>query len=183
MGAAAARAECLVDACLRRARREHEAAHGDSAAASNRGHRAMSGYEARQGTAVSFRWRSYVLLALVGASALALGWRAANLALRDHGFLASQGNARFSRVVAIVAHRGTIIDRYGEPLAVSTPVDSVWTNPRELALATDQIPRLAAALKLDRQELTRRVTSNLDHEFLYLARHLQPAEAQKIRAL
>ena len=143
----------------------------------------MIGYEARQESHLSFRWRSYVLLAILGASALALGWRAANLALRDHGFLASQGNARFTRVASIVAHRGTIIDRYGEPLAVSTPVDSVWINPRELALATDQIPRLAAALKLDRQELTRRVTSNLDREFLYLARHLQPAEAQQIRAL
>src|ERR1700722_14161586 len=115
----------------------------------------MIGYEARQETALSFRWRSYVLLAILGASALALGWRAANLALRDHGFLASQGNARFSRVAAIVAHRGTIIDRYGEPLAVSTPVDSVWTNPRELALATDQIPRLATGLKLGRTGPTR----------------------------
>jgi cell division protein FtsI (penicillin-binding protein 3) len=143
----------------------------------------MSGYDARTAAASSFRWRSYVLLALLGACALALGWRAANLALRDHGFLASQGNARFSRVTAIAAHRGTITDRYGEPLAVSTPVDSVWTNPRELALATDQIPRLATALKLDRQDLTRRITSNLDREFLYLARHLQPSEAQKIRAL
>jgi cell division protein FtsI (penicillin-binding protein 3) len=143
----------------------------------------MSGYDARHDAAVSFRWRSYVLLALLGVSALALGWRAVNLALVDHGFLASQGNARFLRVADIAAHRGTIIDRYGEPLAVSTPVDSVWTNPRELALATDQIPRLAAALNLDRQDLTRRVTSNLDREFLYLARHLQPAEAQKIRAL
>jgi cell division protein FtsI (penicillin-binding protein 3) len=143
----------------------------------------MSGYDARTAAAASFRWRSYVLLALLGACALALGWRAGNLALRDHGFLASQGNARFSRVTAIAAHRGTIIDRYGEPLAVSTPVDSVWTNPRELALATDQIPRLAMGLKLDRQELTRRITSNLDREFLYLARHLQPSDAQKIRAL
>jgi len=143
----------------------------------------MSGYDARTAATGSFRWRSYVLLALLAASALALGWRAANLALRDHSFLASQGNARFSRVAAIAAHRGTIIDRYGEPLAVSTPVDSVWTNPRELALATDQIPRLATALKLDRQDLTRRITSNLDREFLYLARHLQPADAQKIRAL
>jgi cell division protein FtsI (penicillin-binding protein 3) len=143
----------------------------------------MSGYDARSAAASSFRWRSHVLLALLGACALALGWRAANLALRDHGFLASQGNARFSRVNPIAAHRGTIIDRYGEPLAVSTPVDSVWTNPRELALATDQIPRLATALKLDRPDLTRRITSNLDREFLYLARHLQPADAQKIRAL
>ena len=143
----------------------------------------MIGYEARQEAAVSFRWRSYVLLAILGASALALGWRAANLALRDHGFLASQGNARFTRVAAIVAHRGTIIDRYGEPLAVSTPVDSIWVNPSELALATDQIPRLAAALKLDRQDLERRITSNLEREFLYLARGQEPAEAARIKAL
>ena len=83
----------------------------------------------------------------------------------------------------IAAHRGTITDRYGEPLAVSTPVDSIWVNPGELALATDQIPRLAEALKLDRQELARRITSNLDREFLYLARHRQPAEAEQIKAL
>src|ERR1700683_4836075 len=183
MGPVAARAERLVDECLRRARRQHQAAHGNPAAAADRGGHTVSNYEARQEVAASFRWRAALLLALLCASAVALGWRAANLALRDHGFLASQGNARFSRVAAIAAHRGTITDRYGEPLAVSTPVDAVWTNPRELALATDQIPRLAAALKLDRQELTRRVTSNLDREFLYLARQLQPSEGQKIRAL
>jgi len=56
-------------------------------------------------------------------------------------------------------------------------------NPKELALATDQIPRLAAALQQDREELARRITSNLDREFLYLARHRQPAEAQQIKAL
>jgi len=110
-------------------------------------------------------------------------WRAVDLQLMDHGFLASQGDARFSRVVAIAAHRGTVTDRYGEPLAVSTPVDSVWANPRELALATDQLPRLAKALALDRNELARRVTSNLDREFLYLRRHMQPADAAKIKAL
>src|SRR5207237_9354780 len=115
-------------------------------------------------------------------SSCACSWRAVHLHLVDHAFLARDGDARFSRVLEIAAHRGTITDRYGEPLAVSTPVDSVWVNPRELALATDQIPRLAAALKLDRQELARRVTSNLEREFLYLARHRQPAEAQQIKA-
>jgi cell division protein FtsI (penicillin-binding protein 3) len=112
-----------------------------------------------------------------------LVWRAVNLQLVDHGFLAKEGDARFSRVLEIAAHRGTITDRHGEPLAVSTPVDSIWANPSELALATDQIPRLAQALKLDRQELTRRITSNLDRQFLYLARHLQPADAEQIKAL
>ena len=121
----------------------------------------------------SFRWRAYLLLAMLARRARASA-RAVESAAARSRLSCKQGNARFSRVVDIAAHRGTITDRYGEPLAVSTPVDSVWVNPQELALATDQIPRLATALKLDRQELARRVTSNLDREFLYLARHCRP---------
>jgi cell division protein FtsI (penicillin-binding protein 3) len=132
---------------------------------------------------LSFRWRAYVLIGLLVCSAGGLVYRAANLTLVDHTFLAKEGDARFSRVVQIAAHRGTITDRYGEPLAVSTPVDSIWANPKELALAPDQIPRLANALKLDRQELARRVTTNLDRDFLYLARHREPNEAEQIKAL
>ena len=131
----------------------------------------------------SFRWRANFVLGAAGVRALGLVYRAVELQLKDHKFLAGQGDARFSRVAEITATRGTITDRYGEPLAVSTPVDSVWVNPKELALASDQLPRLAKALKRDKNELARRVTSNLDREFLYLARHMQPAEAQKIRAL
>jgi len=138
---------------------------------------------AREGAPLSFRWRAALLMALMSAGALTLAWRAVNLQLVDHGFLAREGDARFSRVLEIAAHRGTITDRYGEPLAVSTPVDSVWVKPSELALATDQIPRLATALKLDAQELTRRVTSNLDRDFLYIARQRQPAEAEAIKRL
>ncbi len=137
----------------------------------------------RQDVPGSFRWRAYLLLGVLAACALGLVYRAVNLQLVDHRFLAKEGDARFSRVLDIAAHRGTVTDRYGEPLAVSTPVDSIWVNPGELALATDQIPRLAAALKLDRQELARRITSNLDREFLYIARHRQPAEAEQIKAL
>lgn len=131
----------------------------------------------------SFRWRAYVLVALLGCSAVALLWRAVHLQLVDHGFLAKEGDARFSRVVKIVAHRGTITDRFGEPLAVSTPVDAVWANPKELARAAERIPALASVLKKDRAALARLITSNLDDEFVFLARHLQPAEAQKVRAL
>jgi cell division protein FtsI (penicillin-binding protein 3) len=132
---------------------------------------------------MSFRWRAYVLIGLLVCCAGGLVYRAVNLTLVDHTFLAKEGDARFSRVVQIAAHRGTITDRYGEPLAVSTPVDSIWVNPKELALAPDQIPRLASALKLDRQELARRVTTNLDRDFLYLARHREPREAEQIKAL
>ena len=131
----------------------------------------------------SFRWRAYLLMCLLACGAGGLIYRAVNLQLVDHTFLAKEGDARFSRVVQIAAHRGTITDRYGEPLAVSTPVDSIWVNPKELALAPDQLPRLASALKLDRADLARRITTNLDREFLYLARHREPAEAERIKAL
>jgi cell division protein FtsI (penicillin-binding protein 3) len=145
--------------------------------------RADSGSTSPRGDGQNFRWRANFVFALLVCGALGLAWRAVELQLKDHEFLAGQGDARFSRVASITATRGTITDRYGEPLAVSTPVDSVWVNPKELALASDQLPRLAKALKRDKTELARRVTSNLDLEFLYLARHMQPAEAQKIRQL
>jgi cell division protein FtsI (penicillin-binding protein 3) len=143
----------------------------------------MKARSARDLDSRSFRWRAGLLLAVLIGCALGLGWRAVDLQLVDHSFLTREGDARFSRVLDIAAHRGTITDRYGEPLAVSTPVDSIWVNPSELALATDQIPRLAAALKLDRQDLERRITSNLDRAFLYLARGQEPAEAARIKAL
>ncbi len=131
----------------------------------------------------SFRWRAYFAFGLLACAAVGLTWRAVNLQLVDHSFLSSEGDARFTRVVSIPAHRGMITDRYGEPLAVSTPVDSIWVSPRQIAATTDQIRRLAAALRLDPQDLERRVTSNLDRDFLYVERHLPPAEAQQIKAL
>jgi cell division protein FtsI (penicillin-binding protein 3) len=132
---------------------------------------------------VAFGLRLTLLFGLLGAAACLLAGRAVELQLVDHGFLARQGDARFSRVVAISAHRGTITDRFGEPLAVSTPVDSVWVNPRELAGNSEQLPRLARALGLERQEFVRRVSSNLDREFLYVARGLRPANARRVRQL
>jgi cell division protein FtsI (penicillin-binding protein 3) len=131
----------------------------------------------------SFRWRANLVLALLVCGALGLVYRAVQLQLKDHEFLAGQGDARFSRVAEINSVRGTITDRYGEPLAVSTPVDSVWVNPKELALASDQLPRLAKALTRDKTDLARRLTSNLDREFLYIQRHMQPSEALKIKQL
>jgi cell division protein FtsI (penicillin-binding protein 3) len=133
--------------------------------------------------APSFRARQWVLFALLLAGAAALMGRAVNLQLVDHSFLASQGDARFSRVATITAHRGNIVDRNGEPLAVSTPVDSVWVNPRELSGSIEQLPHLALALGADRAELTRRVSSNLDRDFLYLARGMTPTDAQRVRQL
>jgi cell division protein FtsI (penicillin-binding protein 3) len=133
----------------------------------------------------SFRARQWLLFSLLIAGAAALIGRAVELQLVDHGFLAKQGDARYSRVAAIVAHRGNITDRNGEPLAISTPVDSVWVNPQELAGSGSivQLPHLAGTLGVDRAELTRHISSNMDREFLYVARGMTPADAQRVKAL
>jgi len=131
----------------------------------------------------SYRWRSWLILGVVLLGALGLVGRAVELQLLDHGFLAKQGDDRSMRVVKIAAHRGAITDRNGEPLAVSTPVDSVWVNPQEINDNIDELPRLAKALQEDQQSLARRITSNLDREFLYLARHMPPEQAAQVKAL
>jgi cell division protein FtsI (penicillin-binding protein 3) len=133
--------------------------------------------------AKSYRWRSWLVLSLVVLGAIGLAARAVELQLVDHGFLAKQGDDRSMRVVKIAAHRGAITDRNGEPLAVSTPVDSIWVNPQELDDNIDQLPKLSKALKEDQQTLARRITSNLDREFLYLERHMPPEQAARIKAL
>jgi cell division protein FtsI (penicillin-binding protein 3) len=137
----------------------------------------------RDTAAARLNVRLQMLLVLLLAGVIALAARAVDLQLMNHNFLLGQGDARYSRVAEISAHRGTITDRYGEPLAVSTPVDSVWVNPKELSQTADQLPRLARALKREPQSLARRVSSNVDREFLYLARHLQPEQAARIRML
>jgi cell division protein FtsI (penicillin-binding protein 3) len=136
-----------------------------------------------QSAARQFRLRGWWIhgALLIGACALVL--RAIDLQVTKHGFLAEQGAERFMRNARIPAHRGAIVDRFGEPLAVSTPVDTVWANPSELAAAPDQLPRLAKVLVRDREWLTRRVTSNLESQYLVLARQLQPDEAARVKAL
>jgi cell division protein FtsI (penicillin-binding protein 3) len=137
----------------------------------------------RQARVAHSRGRSIVVLVALGCGALALEARILYLQLVDHDFLAAQGDDRHIRTVQMSAHRGPIVDRHGELLAVSTPVDSIWANPAELRSALDRIDELAAALDVDAAALARRVTSNMNREFVYLARHLTPSNAARVLSL
>jgi cell division protein FtsI (penicillin-binding protein 3) len=141
------------------------------------------GAETRQPGAGRFVLRTAVVLsffALVGSSLMA---RAVHLQVFNRDFLNRQADSRHLRTEKITAHRGAITDRNGEPLAISTPVDSVWANPKELAAAVDSVPKLADALGLDSQLLMRRITRSMDKDFLYLRRHLSPEHAERVLAL
>ena len=130
-----------------------------------------------------FRLRARLLTGALALAALGLFARSVELQVLDQQFLAEQGDMRHARVAQMPAHRGAILDRFGEPLAVSSPVDTVWVNPPEFAEASDGIAKLAGELKRNKQWLAQRVTSNLDRQFLYVARHMDPAEAARIKAL
>jgi cell division protein FtsI (penicillin-binding protein 3) len=131
----------------------------------------------------SFRWRSLLVLSLVMAGSFGLVARAIQLQLVQSAALKKLGDGESVRPVTIKANRGEITDRTGEPLALSSPVDSIWADPPLLNDNIDQLPRLAKALGQDQQSLARHITSNLDRSFLYLARQLPPEQAEKIMAL
>ncbi len=141
------------------------------------------GAETKNQTAKRFVGRVTLILVFFALLATALLARAVQLQVLNKEFLNQQADTRHLRREKISAHRGTITDRNGEPLAISTPVDSVWANPRELAPAVDSVPKLARILNLDAQLLIRRITRSMDKEFLYVKRHLSPDQAADVMAL
>ncbi|WP_454785163.1 peptidoglycan D,D-transpeptidase FtsI family protein [Legionella sp. WA2024007413] len=112
-------------------------------------------------------------------------WRMVDLTVLHRQFLQGQGNARSLRVVDIPAHRGMIMDRNGTPLAISTPVESVWVNPKEFSPDKEQFMSLAEYLSLTPQQLSRKIVDaeKKELEFLYLQRQLPPPLAKKIKTL
>ncbi len=141
------------------------------------------GAETKQKTARRFVGRVTLVMVFFSLVASSLVARAVYLQVLDKDFLNQQADTRHLRTESISAHRGTILDRNGEPLAISTPVDSIWVNPKEFAGAIDKIPQLAKALQLKSDVLMRRITRSMDKEFLYLKRHLNPSVAESVMAM
>ncbi len=126
------------------------------------------------------RARLIIVASFFCALLVVLIWRMIDLTVLHRKFLQGQGNARSLRVVDIPAYRGMITDRQGIPLAISTPVESVWVNPKEFSPDKDQFMKLAEYLNLSPKELSRKIVNAESKGFLYLHRQLPPALAKKI---
>ncbi|RRW55527.1 peptidoglycan D,D-transpeptidase FtsI family protein [Stutzerimonas stutzeri] len=127
-----------------------------------------------------YPWRFRIVLALLALLVGVIAWRIVDLQVMDQGFLKGQGDARSVRHIPIPAHRGLITDRNGEPLAVSTPVTTLWGNPKELQAARARWPELAKALGQDAAVLSERLQSQASREFMYLVRGLTPEQGQEV---
>ncbi|KGK84375.1 MULTISPECIES: penicillin-binding transpeptidase domain-containing protein [Pseudomonas] len=127
-----------------------------------------------------YPWRFRIVLALLALLVGVIAWRIVDLQVMDQAFLQGQGDARSVRHIPIPAHRGLITDRNGEPLAVSTPVTTLWGNPKELQAARARWPELAAALRQDPAALSERLQQLATREFTYLVRGLTPEQGQAV---
>jgi cell division protein FtsI (penicillin-binding protein 3) len=128
-------------------------------------------------------WRRYVVLATLMLGGVAVLARAFELQVVQRDFLVDEGNKRAQRTVTVPAHRGAIRDRYGEPLALSAPVESLWVIPAEVLKAPEYLPALAKLLDYTPRELRRFLNARREKHFAYLRRHMNPAEASRVMAL
>lgn len=129
------------------------------------------------------RPRHLITLAVLLLAGAALMAQAVYLHTLRTQFLKRQGDARALRTVEVSAHRGMLLDRNGEPLAISAPVDSIWVVPGDFARAADRWPELARLLDMSTDSIRARVQARADSKFAYLKRAIPPEQADAVLAL
>lgn len=131
----------------------------------------------------NYSWRFVLLIVLLSFALAGIFWRLLDLGVFKRPFLLRQSKARILRVVKIPAHRGMITDRLGKPLAISTPVNSIWANPKVFKTSDDKLKQLSALLKISPVRIRAHVRRAKGREFIYLKRRLPPELAKRIKDL
>lgn len=134
----------------------------------------------------SARWRLLLVRSTLVLGLCALIGRIVWLQVLDHDFLQGQGDARTIRTETVSANRGVIMDREGEPLAVSTPVVTLIGNPREMSMEKQDLIALGKAL--EEPSLSTFISRMTDlharnKSFVYLARRITADKAQNVQDL
>jgi cell division protein FtsI (penicillin-binding protein 3) len=142
--------------------------------------RAATTLKREQAELPRYRARRWTLLALLWVAGAAVIWRAVDQQIFETDFLQQEGDRRHLRVVEVPAHRGMILDRRGEPLAVSTPVDSIWVNPRVISTSTEDLAALAKVLERDVKGLQKQLRQRQDRSFMYLKRRANPDLSERV---
>ncbi|MCL2523472.1 MAG: penicillin-binding protein 2 [Betaproteobacteria bacterium] len=127
-------------------------------------------------------WRSRMVGLLLMAALFALIIRAFYLQVIQNDFLQEKGDSRYRRDIEVSASRGRIVDRHGDMLAVSTPMQSIWAIPADARTMTaTQKQQLAGMLEMTARELDGRIAA--DKNFVYLRRQVSPESGERIAAL
>ena len=127
------------------------------------------------------RLRSPLVFGMLALMLVGLAARSVYLQWIDNEFLQSQGSARHSRELEVAAHRGRIVDRFGDALALSTPVKSLWAFPDKFDAPPEAMAELARILDTTPQKIKARLDANED--FAFVARQIAPEAAARVMAL
>lgn len=127
-------------------------------------------------------WRRRTLLMAVLLSFAVLLGRSIYLQSLHKEFLQQKGEARYSRAITLPAHRGMITDRNGDPLAISTPVESIWASPADVNGSPEQIRQLASLLRLSAADISKKLNDD-QRDFVYIKRRIPPELAGQVMAL
>ena len=129
------------------------------------------------------QWRYLFVISIMLVVGGFLSYRALNIQVLDNGFLQSQGNARHLRTIELPAHRGMILDRNDEVLAISTPMATVWADPQEVPEDHQGLAELASIIKLSMKDMKELLETKSNKRFVYLRRRINPNLTNNIRAL
>lgn len=134
-------------------------------------------------TQLVYPYRRWFIISLFFCGMLGLVFRAIHLQLLNNDFLQKHGDARSVRIVNMPVHRGVILDRNGENLALSTPIESIWAVPRKTLGDTDKLPQLSKILGMNTTELKEILRVRINRDFIYLKRHCDPDIVRKVQDL
>lgn len=127
-------------------------------------------------------WRRRLLLVCVLLGFVALLGRSLYLQSFHKRFLQEKGDARYNRTLVLPSQRGKITDRYGELLAISSPVESVWANPSDVKIDANQTKKIAGLLGLKVDVVNKKLAKS-EREFVYLKRRISPELAAEVMKL
>ena len=134
------------------------------------------------------RWmrvRALLLGALLVLLFAAVLGRAAKVQLFDRSRLSRLQRDQTRRELEWAPRRGLIVDRHGDPLAVTRDVDSVFADPSafETSKAREKAAGLlAGVLHIEKRKLLEKI-SQPDKKFVWLKRRIDEPAAARVRAL
>ncbi|MGR9035277.1 MAG: peptidoglycan D,D-transpeptidase FtsI family protein [Gammaproteobacteria bacterium] len=155
--------------------------------------------------------RKFVVALMMGCMAVLI-MRAVDLQVLNKKFLKEQGDKKHVDDISVSAYRGMIKDRNGEPLAISTPVQSVWVNAKNHHLAEQsfveklkkwklsqekiaeelknyklaqlsQIREIEKILNLPEGKVAKLLNDDPSRQFAYAVRRIDPGLAERVRNL
>lgn len=135
------------------------------------------------------QWRFFFVYFIAIVLFVVIAGRLFYLTVLDSAFLQNQGEMRAVRTELTPATRGMILDRRGEPLAVSTPTWTLVANPKSLWSMTkeengrtpeEEIDRLAKVLGEGSASLLKKFEQKRNSSFMYLKRQIPPHFAEEV---